>query len=358
MSLLRPVLLRSARAQLAGLRSVMLDDDAGALARADLRFGVLPPGVTVTRASAGTRIDGAGALASEAVDQPRFDFTADGLPLGLLIEPGRTNALRNPRAEGAVPGSPGTPPTHWAMSGDGGITANVVALTTEAGMPCVDIRGAGTVATVGNLFVWPETVIGIAAATGQAWAQTYYARRVGTAVGAPSNHRAWLAEVNSVPNVVVQGFAEQALPTGAALASQRAQHLRTLSGGASVAFLRPLINLVFGAGTHDFTLRIGIPQMEQGGFATTAALPAIGTPAASTRAADSASLAIANGTYDVLLRGRSATGAPIGEWRAGQVVAGGTYALAAPAGARHLRLAQVYAPGTAAANPGWTGVPA
>jgi hypothetical protein len=357
-SILRPVLLRASRAQLAGLRSVMLDDDAGALARADFRFQALPPGVTFTRASQGTVIDGAGSLVQVAADVPRFDFAAQGEPLGLLIEPSRTNALRNPRAEGAVPGTPGTPPTFWAISGDGGITVNSAALTTEAGMPCVDVRGSGTVATVGNLFIWPETALGIAAATGQAWSLTYYARRVGTVVGVPSNHRAWLAELDAVPAVVVQGFAEQALPAVAALAAHRAEYLRTLSGGASVAYVRPLINLVFGAGTHDFTLRIGIPQTEQGAFSTTAVLPASGSPASSTRAAESVVLAVANGTYDVLLRGRSAAGAAVGEWRASQVVTTGSYALAPPAGARRLRLAQVYPQGTAAANPSWAGVPA
>lgn len=56
--------------------------------------GVMPVGATLTRASAGTRIDASGALVSEAADVARFDHDpATGAVRGLLVEPAATNAF-------------------------------------------------------------------------------------------------------------------------------------------------------------------------------------------------------------------------------------------------------------------------
>ena len=43
--------------------------------------------------------------------------------LGLLVEPARTNNLRNPRGAGTVAGNPGTAPTNWASAEANGIAA-------------------------------------------------------------------------------------------------------------------------------------------------------------------------------------------------------------------------------------------
>lgn len=51
----------------------------------------LPAGVTLTRASAGTRRDAAGAIVSETANVARFDYSLAGQLRGLLIEPARTN---------------------------------------------------------------------------------------------------------------------------------------------------------------------------------------------------------------------------------------------------------------------------
>lgn len=60
----------------------------------DFAGGVLPGGVSVARASAGTCWSAAGVLTSVAANLPRFDHVAGGGALrGLLIEPAATNLL-------------------------------------------------------------------------------------------------------------------------------------------------------------------------------------------------------------------------------------------------------------------------
>lgn len=291
-------LLSAPAAELARVeaRAAALLDEADPRVAADLfeaweRVAGLPddcqPIERFRRDSLAWWFDAAGQLRQAGVGEVRRP------PLGRpedapLIEPRRANQVRNARAEGAAPG---VAPSFWAVSGNGGITATVLGTAVEGGMPCVDIRFQGTVASVGNLFVWPELANVIAAATGQTWASSYYARRVGAMVGGPTNHRAWVAEISAALGVVVQGFGEVALPTDAAIASQRAVYIRTLSGGATVAWIRPLINLVFGPGTHDGTLRIGLPQAEQGDGATTPILPPVGSLVSSVREADEYSVA-------------------------------------------------------------------
>jgi hypothetical protein len=59
-------------------------------------------------------------------------------------------------------------------------------------------------------------------------------------------------------------------------------------------------------------------------------------------------LAVADNTYDVLVQDTAG-----GEWRAGEVVTGSSYPITPRSGQRHVRRVRLYAPGTAAAQPGW-----
>lgn len=59
--------------------------------RYDLTSGVLPPVLSVTRASTGTRINAAGLIVTEAANTPRFDYDPATLACrGLLLEPQAT----------------------------------------------------------------------------------------------------------------------------------------------------------------------------------------------------------------------------------------------------------------------------
>ena len=252
-----------------------------------------------TRGGAGTGeatvFNAAGDLAVAAGSEWRIAHDPTTLArLGLLVEPARTNAVRNPRAEGGVIGSPGTAPTNWAIGGANGIAAQIAGTGTENGMPYVAVRFTGTVPSgTGSGYVWFEDSSAIAGTNGNSFAHSYFAKLEAVAAGGIATHQAWIAELTSTATVVRQGFENQTIPGTGRLAAQRAVQVMTLSGGATVARIRPFAAFNFNAGTHDVTVRLALPQVELGAFPTMPILPAAGTPAATTRAVDGGSLTVA-----------------------------------------------------------------
>lgn len=94
----------------------------------DFSGGVLPPGASLTRASAATRWSAAGLLVSEAAHAARFDHhPVTRAPRGILIEGAQTNALLRSGELGSTPWSaPGATLTGGQASPDGGTTATLV----------------------------------------------------------------------------------------------------------------------------------------------------------------------------------------------------------------------------------------
>lgn len=282
------------------LRSRVLLDEANPQATQEL-FGEwealvgLPddcqPIERFARPSAAWWFDGSGRLRTALTGELRR--LPDGRPADVpLIEPARVNLVRNPRAEGAVPGGPGTPPTHWSIGGTGGISAQIAAAGSVNDVPFVDVRFTGTVATTGNGFVWFEGSNNIAALTAQPFTHSYYVRLAAQAAGGISSHQAWVAELDAALAVLRQEQAAQPVPTAGAIQAQRAVQLVTTSGGTT-AWLRPFAAFGFAAGTHDVTVRLALPQLQRELGVTSPILPEIGAPVASARAADQYSLASA-----------------------------------------------------------------
>ena len=262
----------------------------------DATTGALDPRLQVARAAGGaTYFDRTGTLQMAAVNTPRIDYGAAGgtAALGLLIEESRTNSIRNPRAEGAVVGTPGTLPTNWRQSQSSGLVPNVIGFGSESGIPYVDLQLTGT-AVSGQNNVFFETGTGVAALTGQTWDVSAYVKLVaGTLTNVTGPFVLSLNETTSAGAGVVSGMVVSLpTPTGAGLSSQRTDGTRTLSGGATVAAVQPFIQFNLLAGAVNFTLRIGAAQLELGAFATSPTLPAIGTPAATFRDADQITLPI------------------------------------------------------------------
>ena len=220
---------------------------------------------------------------------PRFDHNpTTGESLGLLVEEQRTNSITNNTMVGAVAGTPGTNPTGWiyATAQSNGLTISIVGTGTENGISYIDYRFNGT--TIASPSSCAIGFVNATAATAQTWtASTYWKLAAGSATGA-TNWQLGLIENTAGGSFVTGAFYSQTAPTSAALNTQRPTATRTLSGGATVGLLTYPINIAVAGNTAiDFTIRIGLPQLEQGAFATSV-IPT--TTAAATRSADVASI--------------------------------------------------------------------
>ena len=223
---------------------------------------------------------------------PRFDHNPITLEsLGLLVEEPRTNWIRNNTMVGAIAGTPGTAPTNWfGNSTASGITRQIVGTGIEDGIAYIDYRIAGT--TTGALFfsIGPEPATAVAATNGQTWTFSSYARVVAGSFANFTQLNYYIVFNNS-GGTGVQFFTGGIAPTSAALRTQRFTRVATASN-ATTAFVQPAFQFEALTGAViDVTLRIGLPQLEQGVFASSV-IPT--STATFTRAADIASITGSN----------------------------------------------------------------
>jgi hypothetical protein len=245
-----------------------------------------------------------------AADAPRFH----GLVRRLKVEGQRTNAIRNPRFEGAVPGTPGTFPTFMTPNTDAGLTRSVVGVGSEFGLPFFDVRWSGTASF--NFLRWrlePPGTGGVAATVGQLWAY-----RVPFRVLAGSSSGLTFRLVLTMHDAAgaQSGAYTSALIAGGAAVSDMVLNTPALPF-ANTAFINVFADILMAVGTvMDVTVRYYAPQLEQGAFASSPILPAVGTPAASTRGADLVSAPLAGmqigsqGRCTILWSGSMAQAAP------------------------------------------------
>jgi hypothetical protein len=247
-------------------------------------FGPYSP-ITFTRASTATYFDSTGTLQSAAIDAPRLDYNPSTLAAqGFLVEESRTNSIRNNTMQGAAAGTPGTAPTNWVVSTATGnlTTREIVGTGTENGITYVDVRFVTSGAFTASIYADSST--GVAALNGQTWTSSFYIKLAG---GSLTNltMRLSIVENDSGGNFLAGADSAAFVPTSAALRTQRFAQTYT-NTNASTAFEWGRIKFEF-TGAGDVTLRIGLPQLEQGAFATSV-IPT--TTTALTRAADVASV--------------------------------------------------------------------
>lgn len=268
-------------------RKIAVDKNPPTLFLDFINSTALDSSVTFTRPTTATYINSRGVLTTAALNSPRFDYDPATLqPLGLLIEGGRTNSVRNNTMVGAAAGTPGTVPTNWTVQilTTTGLTRSVVGTGTEDGISYIDLRLNGTAATAnGNFQILFETTTGIAAASAQVWTTSCYVKLMGVDLTGISNPRVTHAEYSSAPAFLTSQSTTVALPTSASLKTQRIAATHTLSN-ASTASVVGMYQFAIATGSViDVTLRIGLPQTEQGAFASSV-IPT--TTAAVARTAD------------------------------------------------------------------------
>lgn len=216
--------------------------------------------LTFARASVKRRRNASGNSEEVASGVPALQYPVGGGCPSWLIETQRTNGIRNNSMVGAVAGTPGTIPTNWFINAPAGISTQVVGIGVQDGINYIDIRYFGTGSGLGNI-TFEQSVI--AALNGQIWTNSFWFQVIaGSSANCTLQSR--IAERNSGGGAVTEGLQTIVSPTS----WLRNTFTRTLSGGGTVAFVIPAILLNFASATHDFTMRIGLPQMEQGAFAT------------------------------------------------------------------------------------------
>ena len=123
----------------------------------DFRGPALPPGVSMTRGSAGTRIDAAGRIATEPVDGARFDHDPVTLAArGLLIEEQTTNRLLWSETIGAGSWSKNgstTVTSDAAIAPDGSNTADLITQTAVETGPLQDMTVPAGSAVVQSMYL-------------------------------------------------------------------------------------------------------------------------------------------------------------------------------------------------------------
>jgi hypothetical protein len=243
----------------------------GLFARAALDMqmatGALDPRITFTRASGATRFNSMGLLEVVGADVYRRDYD----PV-VMTEPGkgaRTNVIRNNTMRGAVVGvvgSGGALPTNWIIFDiySGGSLA-VVATGKENGIDYIDLRISGTATADKEYSLRFDGSTQVPAIPGQTWSSSAYWSIVGGSISnlpqltqrivLRTSSGSYLADV-------------QTSLLGITSTQERITTTTTLSN-ASTAFIQPFIGLRAIAGvTYDFTIRIGMPQLELGSVAT------------------------------------------------------------------------------------------
>ena len=243
--------------------------------------------ITFTRASAGSYFDSAGVLQSAAINAPRLDYNPSTLAAqGLLIEEQRVNSIRNNTMVGAAAGTPGTLPTNWVTlgAGLGTLTQQIVGTGTSAGITYIDVKISGTTSTT-SFGIQFESYTQIAAATGQNWTSSIYVALIaGATTNLTVNHRVQERTALGV------SLANTTVDITASLTSALLNRFTNprVFNQATTAFSTNDITLFFSSGAViDITLRIGLPQLELGAFATSV-IPT--TTVAVTRSADVASV--------------------------------------------------------------------
>lgn len=223
-------------------------------------FGLGDFDLHLTRASTvATYFDDQGFLHTAPVNWPRIDY--DPVTLisnGLMVEPARTNSLRNSMMTGGS--GPSTLPTNWAQNNNTALVPTY-AYGTQNGLSYLDftLNGNTAVGTQNNLFFEGSTQV--AAAVGQIWTASMWVKLFAGALTNVSSIVLYITE-HDAGGVQLSFSSSTFTPTAS---WQRVFHTRTLAS-ATTAFVKCQMTLTFLAAPRaiNLTLRLAATQLERG----------------------------------------------------------------------------------------------
>jgi hypothetical protein len=213
--------------------------------------------------------------ASNLADTENKEAVWDNLGNGIEAVILATNSIRNNTMVGAVAGTPGTFPTNWSFTNNIGLPYSVIGTGVDDGISYIDIRFFGAIAagTSGReLYFYFDSLTAIPVAQAQQWTQSCYAKIVaGSPTGILSGELYLVANNGSGSNTTgeapFQSFSYSSL-TGPFSECRVSQSYTFVQ--ASTLYVEPRIDVNFTADANDidFTLRIGMPQLERGEYLT------------------------------------------------------------------------------------------
>lgn len=233
-----------------------------------------------TRASSATYWDRAGVLQSAAANALRITYDPRDLkaaPYPLLEPAAATNQVRNSTMQGAAVGAPGTDPNLWQLTAVTGVSRELVAKGTEAGIAYVDYRFLGN--ATGEIPIYFEGLATVAALGNQAWVASAFLKLAGGSRSGVPGVALRLYEGTAAGAKIAETNAPAAI-TGGGLSAQRYSVTKAATDPSTERVSAALVLTV--AGAFDITVRIGLPQLERDRVSS----PILTTAAAVTRAAD------------------------------------------------------------------------
>jgi hypothetical protein len=221
-------------------------------------FGFQSNGTTAEFLAWGAQfVEGTNALpyqqTATRLNRPRVDFSLGGCP-NLLLEPQRTNTIRNSTNVGAVVGTPGTLPTNWSQYIPS-LTRTIVGTGIENGLKYIDIRLSGTTTDIQSQIIFDS---GISTSASVAWTQSAYLKLISGTLP--------LTQLSTRPT----GTGLPDYGTIITVTSTLTRFFNTFTLGATATAVSPRLYFNHAIGTAiDFTIRIAGTQLELGAYPTT-----------------------------------------------------------------------------------------
>lgn len=213
---------------------------------------------------------------------------------GVTYEPAATNAIKTSVPSGAV-GSPGTLDSWGFPNSFSGLDREIVGFGTEDGIPYVDIRYAGIATSATPVYAAFEDPLNVVAAQNDAWTSSLFLKLQGGSISNVSlalyvtGYTGAGVDNNDASSITI-------FPDDTSLGQARMQLVRGIAKADTTRVTTQLRMTPTNGASIDFTLRMGLPQLEKAFVATT---PIKTTGTALTRPADEQRVTLDNGTYDI-----------------------------------------------------------